>query len=87
MFKVQLDIGAREGGARTGVAATHRGTYETPCFMPVGTRGAIKYLSARDYAELGARIVLETPITSCFVLVQMSWNDSVGSVLLLVGTD
>jgi queuine tRNA-ribosyltransferase len=26
--------------------------------MPVGTRGAIKYLSARDYAELGARIVL-----------------------------
>lgn len=26
--------------------------------MPVGTRGAIKYLSARDYEELGAQIVL-----------------------------
>jgi queuine tRNA-ribosyltransferase len=26
--------------------------------MPVGTRGAIKYLSARDYEELGAEIVL-----------------------------
>jgi queuine tRNA-ribosyltransferase len=58
MFKVQLDISARDGSARTGVATTHRGSYETPCFMPVGTRGAIKYLSARDYAELGARIVL-----------------------------
>lgn len=58
MFKVSLDITARDGDARTGVATTHRGSYETPCFMPVGTRGAIKYLSARDYAELGARIVL-----------------------------
>lgn len=58
MHLVRLDVAARDGSARTGVAATHRGTYETPCFMPVGTRGAIKYLSARDYAELGARIVL-----------------------------
>jgi len=58
VFKVSLDITARDGDARTGVATTHRGSYETPCFMPVGTRGAIKYLSARDYAELGARIVL-----------------------------
>ncbi len=58
MFKVGLNITARDGNARTGVATTHRGSYETPCFMPVGTRGAIKYLSARDYADLGARIVL-----------------------------
>ena len=58
MFKVSLDITARDGDARTGIATTHRGSYETPCFMPVGTRGAIKYLSARDYADLGARIVL-----------------------------
>lgn len=58
MYKVSLDITARDGDARTGVATTHRGSYETPCFMPVGTRGAIKYLSARDYADLGARIVL-----------------------------
>ena len=34
------------------------GTYTTPCFMPVGTRGAIKYLSAADYEQLGAQIVL-----------------------------
>lgn len=58
MFPVVLAETARDGGARTGVATTHRGTYTTPCFMPVGTRGAIKYLSARDYAEVGAEIVL-----------------------------
>ncbi len=58
MFPVVLDITAQDGRARTGVARTHRGTYRTPTFMPVGTRGAIKYLSARDYRELGAEIVL-----------------------------
>ena len=26
--------------------------------MPVGTRGAIKYLSAADYEQIGAQIVL-----------------------------
>jgi queuine tRNA-ribosyltransferase len=49
---------ATDGAARTGVATTARGTYRTPCFMPVGTRGAIKYLSAADYEHLGAEIVL-----------------------------
>ena len=58
MFRVALDVYSRDGLARTAVATTARGTYETPCFMPVGTRGAVKYLTARDYAELGARIVL-----------------------------
>lgn len=58
MFAVQHMTVARDGAARAGVATTHRGTYETPCFMPVGTRGAIKYLSAADYEDVGARIVL-----------------------------
>ena len=58
MHEVELRIGARDGSARTGTAGTARGTYETPLFMPVGTRGAIKHMSARDCAEVGARIVL-----------------------------
>lgn len=49
---------ATDGAARAGVARTANGSYETPLFMPVGTRGAIKYLSADDYDALGARIVL-----------------------------
>jgi queuine tRNA-ribosyltransferase len=58
MFAVNMHVVATDGAARAGVATVHRGSYETPCFMPVGTRGAVKYLSADDYSRLGARIVL-----------------------------
>ncbi len=58
MFAVEFVETKRAGLARAGTATTHRGSYDTPCFMPVGTRGAIKYLSAQDYEELGAQIVL-----------------------------
>ncbi len=58
MHPVTLDITATDGAARTGVATTANGSYEFPCFMPVGTRGAVKYLDASDYERLGARIVL-----------------------------
>ena len=53
-----MTIEATCGAARAGVASTARGTYRTPCFMPVGTRGAVKYLSAADYEALGVEIVL-----------------------------
>lgn len=58
MHRVELSVEATHGAARTGTATTARGTYQTPLFMPVGTRGAIKYLSAADYERLGAEIVL-----------------------------
>src|SRR6188474_2806431 len=58
MHPVTITATATDGAARTGVAVTANGSYRTPCFMPVGTRGAIKYLSASDYERLGAEIVL-----------------------------
>ena len=58
MHPVSFAAAANDGPARTGTATTSRGTYRTPCFMPVGTRGAIKYLSATDYERLGIEIVL-----------------------------
>ena len=58
MHPVRFETVAIDGSARSGVAHTARGSYRTPCFMPVGTRGAIKYLSAADYDRLGAEIVL-----------------------------
>jgi queuine tRNA-ribosyltransferase len=58
MHQVIFDLEAAHGSARAGIATTARGSYTTPCFMPVGTRGAIKYLSAHDYERLGAQIVL-----------------------------
>jgi len=58
VFPVNLDVLATSGAARAGIATTARGTYMTPTFMPVGTRGAVKYLDAHDYRDLGAQIVL-----------------------------
>jgi queuine tRNA-ribosyltransferase len=58
MHPVRHETLAIDGAARAGLAHTARGSYRTPCFMPVGTRGAIKYLSAADYERLGAEIVL-----------------------------
>ena len=58
MQPLSIEIEATDGAARAGVVRTARGAYRTPCFMPVGTRGAIKYLSAADYEALGVEIVL-----------------------------
>lgn len=58
MNPVRHETLASDGSARLGIAHTAKGSYSTPCFMPVGTRGAIKYLSASDYEMLGAEIVL-----------------------------
>ena len=58
MHTVEFETEATDGSARAGTATTANGSYTTPLFMPVGTRGAIKYLSASDYEALGAQIVL-----------------------------
>ena len=58
MHPLTIELEAIDGTARAGVVRTARGSYRTPCFMPVGTRGAIKYLSAADYDALGTEIVL-----------------------------
>lgn len=56
--RVVYELLANDGDARRGRVTTHRGTFETPVFMPVGTRGTIIYLTARDYDELGLEVVL-----------------------------
>ncbi len=49
---------AIDGEARTGRVHTARGSFATPCFMPVGTRGAVRHLAADDLEALGAEVVL-----------------------------
>jgi len=49
---------ARDGRARRGRMETAHGAVDTPAFMPVGTRGAVKAVTGRDLLELGASIVL-----------------------------
>lgn len=58
MHPVEFEVEATDGAARAGTATMARRSYTTPLFMPVGTRGAIKYLSAADYERVGAQIVL-----------------------------
>ena len=55
---LSLEVTARAGAARAGVIRTARGEVRTPCFMPVGTRGAVRTLSSVDLADLGVQIVL-----------------------------
>jgi queuine tRNA-ribosyltransferase len=47
-----------DGKARRGEVATPHGTFQTPAFMPVGTSGAVKALTAGDLEECGAEIIL-----------------------------
>ena len=41
---MSFEIHAEDGNARTGVLHTPKRSIETPFFMPVATKGAIKYL-------------------------------------------
>ena len=46
------------GRARAGTVTTVRGSFATPCFMPVGTRAAVRHLDSSDLEALGAQVVL-----------------------------
>jgi queuine tRNA-ribosyltransferase len=48
----------RDGAARRGTLETPHGTVQTPAFMPVGTRGAVKGITFRDVEDAGAQIIL-----------------------------
>jgi queuine tRNA-ribosyltransferase len=55
---LSMEVVAQDGSARAGVIRTARGEIRTPCFMPVGTRGAVRTLSSADLEALGVQIVL-----------------------------
>jgi len=56
LFEFRVD--ATEGLARAGTLTLPHGTVATPAFMPVGTHGVVRGLSAGDVARTGAQIVL-----------------------------
>jgi queuine tRNA-ribosyltransferase len=55
---LRLDITATDGTARTGAITTPRGTFRTPCFMPVATRASIRAFTTADLEALGAEVML-----------------------------
>jgi queuine tRNA-ribosyltransferase len=53
-----FELLARQGHARRGRLSTEHGVVETPCFMPVGTLGAVKGLAPQQLEEAGAAVML-----------------------------
>jgi len=49
---------ATDGAARAGVLHTAHGTVDTPVFMPVGTAGTVKAMTADAVRATGARLIL-----------------------------
>ena len=58
MTPFAFEVLATDGAARRGRLTTAHGIVDTPAFMPVGTRGAVKSLSPEDLRAAGAQIVL-----------------------------
>ncbi len=54
MFHLKL----KKARARCGQLTTSHGTIETPFFMPIATKGAVKTMSSADMKDLGAQILL-----------------------------
>ncbi len=57
-MKAEFTTKATDQGARTGQVSVAGGNFATPCFMPVGTRGAVRHLSSTDLNDLGVEVVL-----------------------------
>ncbi|MCX8032856.1 MAG: tRNA guanosine(34) transglycosylase Tgt [Thermoleophilia bacterium] len=53
-----FEVVARDGRARAGLLYTPRGIVQTPCFMPVGTKGTVKGMTPDRLLAVGAQIVL-----------------------------
>jgi len=60
MTALSFEITDRSGecNARVGCARTPHGPFDTPAFMPVGTKAAVKGILPEQLQEIGAQIVL-----------------------------
>ena len=58
MSKIKYNLIKKDGKARYGTIETNYGTFETPMFMPVGTRASVKGLTPLQVSECGSGIVL-----------------------------
>jgi len=57
-MKFTIVTASRKSRARAGEFATHRNVLHTPCFMPVGTHGAVSSLTPQLLVDMGAEILV-----------------------------
>ena len=55
---MRFAIAARQGRARAGTIETAHGTFETPAYMPCGTKAAVKGIEPRELRAAGIEILL-----------------------------
>lgn len=58
MTKMKFNLIKKDGKARLGVISSKYGDFETPMFMPVGTRATVKTLSPEELYDANCGIVL-----------------------------
>ena len=59
-----FNLEATSQGARAGVLQTRRGELLTPIFMPVGTYGSVKGVTAEELQTCGSKIILGKSLLS-----------------------
>ncbi len=57
-MKVKYNLIHKDNKARYGTLETNYGTYETPMFMPVGTKATVKSLSPEELKDMHCGIIL-----------------------------
>lgn len=57
-FSFSIDHQDTMSSARTGRVTTAHGSFATPVFMPVGTKGAVKAINRETLVDMGAGIIL-----------------------------
>ncbi|MBU0635420.1 tRNA guanosine(34) transglycosylase Tgt [Candidatus Micrarchaeota archaeon] len=63
-MKTAFKIQSTHGTARTGILKTDHGKIKTPFFMPVATKGSVKYASMQELEKMG----IECFISNAFLL-------------------
>lgn len=58
MFEFKISASDSSSNARIGEFSTPHGDFTTPCFMPCGTKGAVKTLTPDELKTLGCEIIL-----------------------------
>ncbi|NQT49245.1 tRNA guanosine(34) transglycosylase Tgt [Candidatus Kuenenbacteria bacterium] len=51
-------LNAKKSNSRRGELTTRKGVIQTPCFMPIATKGAIKTITADEVRELSPDVIL-----------------------------
>ena len=68
----------KQSGARLGIVHTPHGSFETPMFMPVGTKATVKTMSPEELKQMEAKLYLVIPIICGYnleVISFLKWVD------------